>query len=160
MEQKSRKKFNVIDVIAVALIVAALAFVGWKLANRGGGVIGEAATVHISYTVKCEGVDDSLYENCQAHLPSRLMASGEVFDGEIKSVDREPYYVLDGDGDWVEDPDHVNLIFNVECNVADSEVMTTKVGEQEVRVGKTDYILKSEYIEFDDCVITSVTWEK
>ena len=37
--------------------------------------------------------------------------------------------------------------------------MTTKVGDQEVRIGKTDYILKSEYIEFSDGTIVDVQWE-
>ena len=33
MEQKAKRigKFNIIDVIAIVLILAALAFVGWKL---------------------------------------------------------------------------------------------------------------------------------
>ena len=159
MEQK-KSKWNVIDVIAVVLIVAAVAFVGWKLAHRGSGTGGEAQTVRIDYTVKCEGVAKELYDSCKEHLPSRLMASGKVFDGEITSVEEQPYYVLSDNGQWVEDRDHVTLVFTVYCNVAGGEVMTTKVGEQEVRVGKTDYILKSEYIEFSDCVITSVTWSE
>jgi len=38
--------------------------------------------------------------------------------------------------------------------------MTTKVGDQEVRIGKTDYILKSEFIEFQGGTIVDVQWEK
>jgi len=159
-EQRAKRKFNVVDVIAVILIVAVLAFVGWKLVNRGSGEIGEANKIPVTYTVKCEGVDASLYESCQKHLPSPLMAKGELLNGEIKSVREEPFYVLDGSGKWVEDPYHVNLYFDVEIEVDDSAVQTTKVGEQEVRVGKTDYILKSEYIEFSDVVITDVQWGK
>lgn len=160
MEQKRKIKFNVVDIIVVVLIVLALAFVGYKLATRGSEAGTEGSTVHVSYTVKCEGVSKELYESCQKHLPSQLMASGELYDGTINSVTAEPYYVLSGNGQWVADPDHVTLYFDVECNVPDGDVMTTKVGEQEVRVGKTDYILKSEYIEFDKCEITSVTWDK
>ena len=37
--------------------------------------------------------------------------------------------------------------------------MTTKVGDQEVRIGKKDYILKSEYIEIKDGTIIDVQWE-
>ena len=39
MEQKAKRigKFNVIDVIAVVLILAVVAFAGYKLMNRGGG---------------------------------------------------------------------------------------------------------------------------
>ena len=36
--------------------------------------------------------------------------------------------------------------------------MTTKVGDQEVRIGKTDYILKSELMEFADGTIVDVRW--
>lgn len=157
MEQKSKKKFNVIDVIAVILILAALAFVGFKLMNRGGAS-GEAKTIHVTYVAKAEGVDKSLYENCTEHLPSPLMASGEILNGQIESVRQEPYYVLDENGDWVEDPYHVNLYFTASIDVPDAAVQTTKVGDQEVRVGKTDYVLKSEYIEFSDITIVDVQW--
>lgn len=158
MEQKKRRKFNLIDVIAVILVVAVLGFLGYKMATRGSG--SGPAPVNINYTVKCEGVDAGLYENCKAKLPSKLMAAGKLFDGQIETVTQEPYYVLDGNGEWVEDPHHVNLIFTATCNVPGGEVMTTKIGDQEVRVGKSDYILKSEYIEFDKCVITNVTWNE
>ena len=53
----------------------------------------------------------------------------------------------------------MTLYFTATTQTAAGEVMTTKVGDQEVRIGKTDYILKSEYIEFSDGTITNVTWE-
>jgi len=58
----------------------------------------------------------------------------------------------------VEDPYHVNLYFTASIDVPDAAVQTTKVGDQEVRVGKTDYVLKSEYIEFSDITIVDVQW--
>ena len=163
MEQKSKRifgKFNIVDVLAVLLIVAVLVFVGYKLATRGGVEAGEAKTVTVDYTVKCEGVDKSLYESCQKHLPSQLMASGELYDGQINSVREEEYDVLDNNGDWVKDPNHVTLYFGIEASIPEADVMTTEIAKQEVRVGKSDYILKSEYIEFSDCIITEVNWSK
>jgi len=157
MEMKQTKKFNVVDVLVVVLVLLLLAFAGYKLLGHSEE---ESSTVHISYTVKCENVSKEVYDNCQKYLPSQLMASGQLYDGSIKSVTEKPYYVLSGNGQWVEDPNRVTLYFDVECNVPGGSVMTTKVGEQEVRVGKTDYILKSEYIELDKCEITSVTWDK
>ena len=151
MEQKSKKKLNVIDVIAVLIILAALVFVGSKLMNRGREA-GEAQNIHVTYVAKAEGVDKSLYENCLEHLPSPLMASGEILNGQIESVKQEPYYTLDENGDWVEDPYHVNLYFTASIDVPDAAVQTTKVGDQEVRVGKTDYVLKSEPLLFDEAV--------
>jgi hypothetical protein len=162
MEQKAKRigKLNIVDLIAIILILAVLAFGGYKLMNRGGGEGGEAAVTKVTYTVKVEGVPAELYENCQSHLPSPLMASGALVGGQIESVEKEPYYVLGPNGQWVEDPEHVTLYFTATTETPSGEVMTTKVGDQEVRIGKTDYILKSEYIEFSGGTIVDVRWEE
>lgn len=162
MEQKAKRvgRFNIIDIIAVILILAVLAFAGWKLLGRSGVTdLGEENMVKVTYVVKCEGVPAELYETCQAHLPSPLMASGALVGGQIESVEKQPYYVLGPDGQWIEDPDHVTLLFTAVTETAAGEVMTIKVGDQEVRIGKTDYILKSEYIEFSDGTIVDVQWD-
>ena len=161
MEQKAKRigKFNVVDVIAVVLILAVAAFAGMKLMNRGGEEGGQAAMTKVTYVVKAEGVPVELYESCQAHLPSPLMASGELVGGQIESVEKEPYYVLGPDGQWVEDPEHVTLYFTATTETPTGEVMTTKVGDQEVRIGKKDYILKSEYIEINGGTVIDMQWE-
>ena len=161
MEQKAKRigKFNVVDVIAVVLILAVAAFAGMKLMNRGSGEGGETAMTKVTYVVKAEGVPVELYESCLEHLPSPLMASGELVGGQIESVEKEPYYVLGPDGQWVEDPEHVTLYFTATTETPTGEVMTTKVGDQEVRIGKKDYILKSEYIEINGGTVIDVKWE-
>ena len=163
MEQKAKRvgKFNVIDIIAVILIVAVVAFGAWKLlGSGGGGEAGESNMVQVTFVVRTEGVPVELYENCRDHLPSPLMASGALVGGQIESVEMEPYYVLGPDGQWIEDPEHVTLFFTATTETPAGEVMTTKVGDQEVRIGKTDYILKSEYIEFSGGTIVDVRWEE
>lgn len=160
MEQKAKRigKFNIVDIIAVILILAVLALAGWKLLGPDDSVTAERAMTKVTYVVRAEGVPAELYENCKAHLPSPLMASGALVGGEIVSVEQEPYYVLDAGGNWVEDPTHTTLLFTAVTETPTADVMTTKVGDQEVRIGKTDYILKSEYIEIKDGVIVDVTW--
>ena len=160
MEQKAKRigKFNIIDIIAVLLILAVVVFAGYKLMNRGSGSAGEIEKVKITYVVRVENVAKELYDTCQAHLPSKLMASGALVGGEIVSVEKTPYYVLGPDGQWVEDPDHVNLYLTATTEVNGGPVMTTKIGDQEVRIGKKDYILKSEYIEFKDGTVVDVQW--
>ena len=160
MEQKAKRvgKFNIIDIIAVLLILAVVVFAGYKLMNRGGGSAGEVEKVKITYVVRVENVAKELYDTCQAHLPSPLMASGSLVGGEIVSVEKTPFYVLGPDGQWVEDPDHVNLYLTATTEVAGGAVMTTKVGDQEVRIGKKDYILKSEYVEFQGGTVVDVQW--
>ena len=161
MEQKAKKigKLNVIDLIAIVLIVAVLALAAWKfLGGNGDSINAEQAQTKVTYQVKVEGVAPELYDNCLKHLPSPLMASGALVGGQIESVEMEPYYVLSSSGEWVEDPDHVTLYFTATTETPAGEVMTTQVGDQEVRIGKTDYILKSEYIEFSGGTITDVSW--
>ena len=160
MEQKAKRvgKFNIIDIIAVLLILAVVVFAGYKLMNRGSGSAGEIEKVKVTYVVRVENVAKELYDTCQAHLPSKLMASGALVGGEIVSVEKTPYYVLGPDGQWVEDPDHVNLYLTATTEVNGGAVMTTKIGDQEVRIGKKDYILKSEYVEFQGGTVVDVQW--
>ena len=162
MEQKAKRigKFNIVDIIAVILILAVLAFVGVKLLGPDDTVTAERAMTKVTYVVKVEGVAPELYENCLEHLPSPLMASGALVGGQIEEVEKQPYYVLDAGGNWVEDPSHITLLFTAVTETPTAAVMTTKVGEQEVRIGKTDYILKSEYIEFSDGTIVDVKWDE
>ena len=156
MEQKAKRKFNAVDVIIVLLILAVVGFAAYKLVSSGNA--GPREMTKVTYTVKAEGVPKELYETCKAHLPSPLMASGALVGGQIESVEKAPYYVLGADGEWVEDPEHVTLYFTATTETPTEAVMTTKVGDQEVRIGKKDYMLKSEYIEIKDGVIVDVRW--
>jgi hypothetical protein len=161
MEQKEKKvfgKLNIIDFLVILLVLAVLAFVGYKLLNRGAG--GDESLCGIRYTVKCEEVDADLYESAKQYIPSQVMATGVLYDVNIVDVEKEPFYVLSDNGQWVEDPEHVNLIFTLEGTVSNSAVLTSNVGGQEVRVGKSDYIVKSEYLEFGSGIVTSVTWDR
>lgn len=158
MEQKARKRLNIIDIIAVAVILAAVAFVGYKMLGPGGETAAQEV-VKVTYKVKKEGVPAEMYENSKKHLPSKLMASGAFVGGEVVAVEEEPYYVLGPDGQWVLDEAHTTLIFTAVTEVAKGNVMLTKVGEQEVRVGK-EHILKSEYVEFAETYIIDVQWEE
>ena len=162
MEEKAKRigKFNIVDIIAVLLILAVLVFAGIKLMNRGGGETTQTPTTKVTYVVKVEGVPAELYENCLEHLPSPLMASGALVGGQIESVEKAPFRVLGPDGQWAEDPEHVTLYFTASTETPTAEVMTTKVGDQEVRIGKKDYILKSEYIEIKGGTIIDVKWEQ
>ena len=58
MEQKAKRvgKFNIIDIIAVLLILAVVVFAGYKLMNRGSGSAGEIEKVKVTYVVRVENV--------------------------------------------------------------------------------------------------------
>lgn len=151
MSQK-KWKFNVIDVIVVVLIVAVAVLLVMKFT---GGETYEAQYGAIRYTVMVEDQPVEVYEGVQQYVPGVLMASGARYDDQrVVSVSAEPVLVRDN-GEWVEDPTHVNLIFTVEGTVEITPVMTTTVATQEIRVGR-EMILKTEYLEFDPAVVTSV----
>lgn len=159
MEQKAKRigKFNIIDILAVILIFAVVAFVGVKLLG-GSETPAALEQVPITYVVKAECVPTEVYENCLDHIPSKLMASGALLNGEIVSVEKEAYLVPDGNGGFTEDPMHINLLLTVKTETPKTAVMTTKVGEQEIRIGKADHIIKTEWIEFQQTTIVDVQW--
>ena len=158
MKEKAAKlgKFNVVDIAAVVIIALAAVFVVYKMASGGGEETERPVTMIIHAMV--EGASADIYDSVQPYLPSVLMASGEILDGQIVSVERRPYHVAGPDGQWMEDPDHVTLVFTVENHTTMGEVLMSKVGEQEVRIGRKDYTLKSEFIEFHNVAIVDVEW--
>ncbi|MEY8387225.1 DUF4330 domain-containing protein [Oscillospiraceae bacterium 38-13] len=160
MEQKKAfriGKFNIVDIFFVLLILAVALYAAARLLNRGGSI--EVPTMEITYVVRVQNVAAELYQNSKDNLPSPLMASGARLNGQIQSVEMTPYLVLGPDGQWYQDPDHVNLYFTCTATVPKENVMTTKVGEQEVRIGKTDYIMKSETVEFQNGTVVDVQWD-
>lgn len=115
--------------------------------------------VYVTYVVRAENVAAELYENAKRYIPSQLMAAGKLYDAWVTAVEKEPVMVLAANGMWVEDPDHVTLLFTVEGEVDRAEVMTTLVATQEVRIGDPGYDLKTEYLEFRDTTVVDVKWE-
>jgi len=159
MKEKAAKlgKFNVVDVAAVIFIALAVIFVLWKVVLSDRGESDRPVTM--TYRVMAEGVASDLYESVQKHIPSTLMASGNLLDGEILSVEQGPYYVLGTDGEWSPDPQHVNLYFTVRHHSTAGDVLLSKVDEQEIRIGRKDYTLKTEYIEFHNTVLLDIDWD-
>ena len=158
-EKKLFGKLNIIDALVILLMILVVVFVGYKLANRGSGAGGESSRVGIRYTVRCEEVDEEIYDQVQPYIPSQVMSNGALCSVNIVGVEKEPHMILTADGTAVEEPGKVDLIFTLEGTVAHTAVLTSEVGSQEVRVGKADHIVKSEYIEVAGGVITSVEWD-
>lgn len=153
MEKKRR--FNIIDICVLVLVVAVVGFLGYKVAKGIDNRMGQD-TITLKYQVMYEGVSNDLYDAAAQHVPSQIMASGVLYDSYVTAVEKRDYFVYEN-GEWVKDPYHCNLVFTVEGNVANAAVLTTEVGSQEVRVGKV-HVLKTQYLEFDEGIITFVEW--
>lgn len=146
-------KFNIIDIIAVVLIAAAIIFAAVKLL---GGRSGRAETVPMTFQVIAENQPEEMYEAVRRHIPSNIMESGAPYDAEVIAVEAEHTLVC-SNGEWVEDPDHVDLIFTVTCQVEKTPVMLPVVGTQEIRVGR-EISLKTEYFEFKPSYVLSMEY--
>ena len=126
---------------------------------NGGGSTG----THVEYTVLVENVEPEVYENIQEHIPSTLMASGELLNGQVTgvtAVEHEQRARLSDTGNALVLPigdGKLDLTFTIECNVVN--VITTEIGTQEVRIGKT-HIVKTDKFELANGTILSCVWEE
>ena len=157
-------KLNIIDLIAIILIVAVVALLGTKLmGGQGTGLAGEGQPV--VYTVKVSGVEEEVYEFIQNELekgPCQLTASNQMLDGYVTKV--EGTVVEDATATVQEFPtigvtgvDYAeagtyDLVFTIEATVKDN--LTSELGSQEIRVGKT-HIVKTTTFELENGVILS-----
>lgn len=161
-------KLNIIDLLALLVLVAALAFGGYKLATRGGAN-GDGPTVptesaHLTYTVRISGVASEVYNEVLRQLEQnggkdQLMSNGAMVDGAyITKVEAVPHinYLSNDQGQAVISQDsgpnaRYDLTFTVDVQSVDP--ITNPVGSQEIRVGRS-HILKTIHMEFNTIVVT------
>lgn len=151
-------KINVIDLLVILVIVIGVIFVGTKFLGKDGGASGGGGGTHVTYTVLVEGVQPEVYENIKGMLPSTLMASGELLDGQVIDVTSTPHqrYIsfnpVSNTLDIPTELDLLDLTFTIECNVVNN--ITTEIGTQEVRIGKS-HIVKTDTFELTNGIILS-----
>jgi hypothetical protein len=154
------KKWNIVDLIIIAIVVILLIFGCVKLFG-GKGKSEEMGTSQITYTVKVSGVEKESYASIQKYIPGQLMASGTKVTGTITKVTSSPsmvYVNLNSQGTTpvfmpTQSSDLVDVVFTIEAEVEKGDVLTTKVGTQEVRIGRS-HIVKTEDIELTGTVLT------
>ena len=154
-------KINIVDLIVILVIVIAAVVVGMKFLGGSGSAINPTKTP-VRYTVLVEGVEPEVYENIQKYIPGQLMASGEMLDGHVVAVEevegREHTATVDTADGTLEIPVNngkLDLIFTIECNVVNP--ITTEIGTQEVRVGKT-HTVKTDKFELINGIILDCDW--
>lgn len=146
---------NVVDLLVIIIVVGVVAGVVWKL---GGSKVKEALSenMEITYTVLVSDVDESFYEETLKNIPSQLMTSGELLNGQVVSVEKSQSMVagVNSQGETVYSPDEgkIDMLFTVTSIVSKSAV-DMKVGTQEIRTGK-DIILKTRYFEYIGTVMS------
>ena len=155
-------KINIVDLLVVLVIVIAAVVLGVKFLGGGGTSAINPAKTPVRYTVLVQGVEPEVYENIQKYIPGQLMASGEMLDGYITAVEpvegRARTATVDAADGTLEIPVNdgkMDLLFTIECNVVNP--VTTEIGTQEVRVGKT-HTVKTNRIELVNGIILDCLW--
>ena len=157
-------KLNVIDLIAVVLVIALAAIVVTKLTGVEDGT-GLGNTTKLTYTVEVTNVDQEVCDYIQKNIPGQLMASGEMLDGYVVAADVTPSKdpVLDASltansqvALTASKENTYDIVFTIEANVKNA--VTNELGTQEIRVGKT-HIVKTTKFELDNGMILSLKTE-
>ncbi|MEG1241177.1 MAG: DUF4330 domain-containing protein [Oscillospiraceae bacterium] len=156
-------KINIIDLLVIILVIAAIALVGWKVIGNRGGVIG--TTTGITYVAVAPEVAPEVYEEICTYVnraegkKDQLMANGDLLNGYVVDVTAAPHvnYEPDAAGKVTasieEGPNaRLDLTFTIEAQVANPTV--NKIGTQEVRVGK-GHIVKTAHFELEKSQIIS-----
>ena len=154
-------KINIVDLLVILVVLIGIAVVAVKFLAPGSATAVNPPKTHVTYQVLVEGVQPEVYENIQEHIPGALMASGEFLDGKVTAVTATPHASeasVSTTGDMLlvpVDSDLLDLVFTIECNVVNP--VTTEIGPQEVRIGKT-HIVKTDKFELTNGVIIDCVW--
>lgn len=159
-------KLNLIDLLVVVVLIAALLFLALRV-TRGDGANPVNASTKLTYTTLVTAVNPQVYEEVQRQLAAaggrdQLMASGDLLDAYVTGVTAAPHVNYQPDANGVVtssvetgDDARLDLTFTVEANVPNPIV--NEVGTQEVRVGKT-HILKTTHFEFTYGTVLTCNW--
>lgn len=171
LDEKGRLfgKINIVDLLVVILVIAAVALVGLKVLGRSGALPGaEGGKAKITFTVQVNNVYPEVYENLLPYVEQeggdQLMASGNLLSGYVVDVKAVPH-----DASTVSinsslgalvlpmDDNLLDLTFTVEATVPNAD--TNELGTQEVRIGKS-HTLKTTHFEFANGIITNCQWDE
>lgn len=161
-------KLNIIDLVVIVLIIAAVAVVGVKLLGGSGGIA--STETKLTYTVRVTAQNENIADFVAEYVDSatgksdQLLAGGGLLNAYVVDFWTEPtsynvtntYSVEVYDQQAAEAAGLIDLCFVIETTV--SNTVINEVGTQEVRVGR-NHIVKTAHMEFDNGVVENCTWE-
>ena len=157
-------KINIIDLLVILIVVIAAAAVAVKLLGNSSFFAEAPQTSTVVYTVKVSCVQPEVFQAIQAYPDDPLMAGGKLYpEAKVISVTSEPHpssmTVSNQSGVLVLplDDDLLDLTFTIQAEIEDP--VTTLVGTQEVRIGKT-HIVKTAHYELAGGVILTCNWSE
>lgn len=149
-------KINIVDLLAICLLILATCFVSYKLINQDGAG-GSSELRNLTYTVMVSGVTPELCDHIETYIPNdQLLASDQLLDGYIIDMTKAPHvdYYYDNNGvpqahEEEGEFARYDVTFTISVNIPNT--VTNMVGVQEVRVGKSHFI-KTPNIELSGII--------
>jgi len=173
METKRRRRWNVVDVVILAVILAAAVFLVLRLtALKDLGKAEDAGEKPgvVRFVIEVDGLRSDLYEGIAQRIPCQMAASGNLVDGFILETWANPVKLLvikakspvNNSLEQYMEPeegvDYVNAYFLCEADV-DLNDNLNLTGTQEIRLGRS-YYLKGIDIELSGTIISMEKSEK
>lgn len=163
-------KINIIDLLVVLIAIFVVVMVVLKMTGHLGGGTAQTATTKVVYTARVERIRRDVYEAARAFVEDakangkegdQLMANGELLNAYITDVTAEDHAdvtigAYNGGFSVVSADDTLDVTFTIVAYGVDT--ITTKVGTQEVRVGKA-HIIKTTHFEFASGSVVTCDWE-
>ena len=162
-------KLNIIDLLVIIFLIAAVIVVGMKVLNKEETVVN---TTRLTYTVRVTAQPEQVaarvaeFVDTASGKRDQLMAGDEMVSAYIIDYWTEPTHYNKLSNGTVELFDAaeleasganlVDICFVIEAITTDP--LTNSVGSQQVRIGK-DHIVKTTHLEFYNGIIESCVWE-
>ena len=159
-------KLNIIDLLVIIFVIAAVIVVGMKFLGGEDEVV---STTRLTYTVRVTAQSEQVAERVAEYVDTasgkrdQLMANDLMVDAYIIDYWTEPtaYHKMSNGTVEIFDADTaeaglVDICFVIEANVANT--LMNEVGTQQVRIGK-DHIVKTTHLEFANGTVENCVWE-
>ena len=150
MEEKKKRKINIIDIAVIAILLIAIAVVGIKLAgNKVQDAVANKVDCYAEVVIV--GAQPRIYNEVfrQDLVGEKMVSGNEFLSSTIEDVWLEDYVtqVVTADGGTVDsvDPTQKNIVVLVKTQVSEGTA-SPKIGSQELRAGKT-FIVKTQTFE-------------
>lgn len=150
MEEKKKRKINIIDIVVIAILLIALAVVGVKLAgNKVQDAVANKVDCYAEIVIV--GAQPRIVNEIfrQDLVGEKMVSGNEFLSSTIEDVWLEDYIiqVQNSEGETVDsvDPTQKNIVVLVKTQVSEGTA-SPKIGSQELRAGKT-FIVKTQTFE-------------
>ena len=162
MEKQKKRRFNIVDLVVLVILLAAVVFFACRLLKPGSEDTG-ARMGTARFVVEVDGVRESFFAELEKQIPCQLIASSKLVDAYIVSVASEPcevaYTEASNPSNTAEtcyivpdaDVSYVNAFFTIEAPVDLNSPTNTSLS-QELRLGRIYYI-KGRTVELAGTIV-------